>query len=280
MRDPAGVLTYFRYDDKGVLFAMDKGGATYYVGADQVGTPKVVTDATGAIVKLLEFDSYGTWTLDSNADFVLPVGFAGGIIDTDTQLVRFGYRDYEPNTGRWTAKDPIFFEGGINLYQYVSNNPVNLKDPSGLCPWCAAAEYAAIEAEALFIRLSQTPAAQRAAIFAAQFGSRIANRLQNLYTKYNLDSGKCEKLANETAKLFEKIKGLNPRIIQITAPRSSNFLVIGEGHGAVGFDNRKHFIVRVGNMVYDAYTGVAGKTVTEYKHMLDMANRSWSGPGL
>jgi len=133
MRDPAGSLTYFHYDNSGHLFAMDKGGTTYYVGADQVGTPKVVTDATGAIVKLLEFDSYGAWTLDSNADFVLPVGFAGGVIDTDTQLVRFGYRDYEPGTGRWTAKDPIFFEGGQgNLYVYVQNNPVNLIDPDGL----------------------------------------------------------------------------------------------------------------------------------------------------
>jgi len=133
MRDPAGSLTYFHYDNSGHLFAMDKGGATYYVGADQVGTPKVVTDATGNIVKLLEFDSFGAWTLDSNADFVLPVGFAGGVIDTDTQLVRFGYRDYEPGTGRWTAKDPIFFEGGQgNLYQYVQNNPVNWVDPEGL----------------------------------------------------------------------------------------------------------------------------------------------------
>jgi len=135
MRDPAGSLTYFHYDNSGHLFAMDKGGTTYYVGADQVGTPKVVTDATGNIVKLLEFDSFGAWTLDSNADFVLPVGFAGGVIDTDTQLVRFGYRDYEPSTGRWTAKDPIFFEGGINLYQYVQNNPVNYIDPYGLSSW-------------------------------------------------------------------------------------------------------------------------------------------------
>jgi hypothetical protein len=47
-------------------------------------------------------------------------------------LVRFGARDYEPETGRWTAKDPIRFGGGdANLYAYVGNNPINPIDPTG-----------------------------------------------------------------------------------------------------------------------------------------------------
>jgi RHS repeat-associated protein len=133
MRDPAGVLSYYYYDDTGKLFAFDKGGTRYYVATDQVGTPKVVSDAAGNAVKLLEFDSFGMWTFDGNPDFALPVGFAGGLIDTDTQLVRFGYRDYDPHVGRWAAKDPIFFKGGQgNLFQYVQNNPVNWIDPWGL----------------------------------------------------------------------------------------------------------------------------------------------------
>jgi RHS repeat-associated protein len=132
MRDPAGVLSYFYYDNNGQLFAFDKGAARYYVASDQVGTPKVVTDATGSVVKLMEYDSFGMATFDSNPAFDFPVGFAGGINDTKTGLVRFGYRDYEPGTGRWTAKDPIFFGGGQgNLYGYVLNNPVNFSDPSG-----------------------------------------------------------------------------------------------------------------------------------------------------
>jgi uncharacterized protein RhaS with RHS repeats len=46
--------------------------------------------------------------------------------------VRFGARDYDPEIGRWTAKDPILFDGGdTNLYGYVVNDPVNLVDPSG-----------------------------------------------------------------------------------------------------------------------------------------------------
>ncbi|MCP4252560.1 MAG: RHS repeat-associated core domain-containing protein, partial [Candidatus Scalindua sp.] len=62
-----------------------------------------------------------------------PFGFAGGLHDMDTGLVRFGARDYDTSIGRWTAKDPIDFAGGdVNLYGYVQNNPVNFIDPLGL----------------------------------------------------------------------------------------------------------------------------------------------------
>ena len=62
----------------------------------------------------------------------MPFGFAGGLHDRDTGLVRFGYRDYDPEIGRWTAKDPIGFAGGdVDLMGYVQNDPVNWIDPTG-----------------------------------------------------------------------------------------------------------------------------------------------------
>lgn len=64
-----------------------------------------------------------------------PFGFAGGLYDQHTKLTRFGARDYDAETGRWTAKDPIRFRGGdTNLYAYVVSDPVNGFDPSGLKP--------------------------------------------------------------------------------------------------------------------------------------------------
>ena len=57
-----------------------------------------------------------------------PFGFAGGLYDSLTGLVRFGAREYDANTGRWATKDPGGFSGGPNLYAYAANDPINLVD--------------------------------------------------------------------------------------------------------------------------------------------------------
>ena len=63
----------------------------------------------------------------------VPIGFAGGLYDKDTKLTKFGYREYDSYTGRWTSKDPIRYDGGdSNLYGYVMGDPVNGVDPWGL----------------------------------------------------------------------------------------------------------------------------------------------------
>jgi len=81
---------------------------------------------------LNSYDAFGNLISDSNPGFQ-PFGFAGGLYDADTGLTRFGARDYDPETGRWTIKDPIRFDGGdTNLYGYVLNDPVNLLDSTGL----------------------------------------------------------------------------------------------------------------------------------------------------
>ncbi|RMF17497.1 MAG: RHS repeat-associated core domain-containing protein, partial [Candidatus Dadabacteria bacterium] len=68
---------------------------------------------------------------DTNPGFQ-PFGFAGGLYDHETGLVRFGARDYDPEVGRWTVKDPIRFEGGdTNIYAYCGGDPVNCVDSNG-----------------------------------------------------------------------------------------------------------------------------------------------------
>jgi RHS repeat-associated protein len=69
---------------------------------------------------------------DTNPGFQ-PFGFAGGLYDRDTGLVRFGARDYDAGTGRWTTKEPLGFAGGdTNFYAYAFSDPVNLIDSNGL----------------------------------------------------------------------------------------------------------------------------------------------------
>jgi RHS repeat-associated protein len=123
----------FEYADERMPVAMTAGGMRYYFGYDQVGSLIAVADGSGSVVKRISYDSFGNILDDSNPGFAVPIGFAGGLHDRDTGLVRFGYRDYDPEVGRWTAKDPIGFAGGdTDLYGYVLNNPINTIDSFGL----------------------------------------------------------------------------------------------------------------------------------------------------
>jgi RHS repeat-associated protein len=112
---------------------MVKAGQTYFIVSDHLGSPRlVVNTANGQIAQRMDYDEFGVVLTDTNPGFQ-PFGFAGGVYDRDTGLVRFGARDYDPFTGRWTSKDPILFGGGsANLYAYTDNDPVNSIDPSGL----------------------------------------------------------------------------------------------------------------------------------------------------
>ena len=108
-----------------------KGGATYRIIVDQLGSPRLVVDtATGSIAQQIDYDTSGNVLLDTNPGFQ-PFGFAGGLYDSDTRLTRFGLRDYDAETGGWTTKDPGGFSGGANLYSYAYGDPVNFVDPLG-----------------------------------------------------------------------------------------------------------------------------------------------------
>jgi RHS repeat-associated protein len=61
-----------------------------------------------------------------------PFRFPGQYYDPETGLHYNYFRYYNPQTGRYLTPDPIGLEGGINLFAYVENNPVNWIDPLGL----------------------------------------------------------------------------------------------------------------------------------------------------
>jgi RHS repeat-associated protein len=130
------VVSRFVYGSKSnVPDYMIKGGKTYRLISDQLGSVRMVIDmATREVVQRLDYDDFGRVILDTNPGFQ-PFGFAGGIYDRNTGLVRFGARDYDAETGRWTTKDPGGFGGGsTNLYAYALNDPTNLVDLTGAEP--------------------------------------------------------------------------------------------------------------------------------------------------
>jgi len=125
----------YQYTDGNTPNSFTQAGQTYYIVTDHLGSPRVITDSSGAIIKKLDYDSFGNIISDSAPAFTIPFGFAGGLYDIDTGLVRFGFRDYDADVGRWTARDPIGFAGGdTNLYGYVLSDPVNFIDQTGESP--------------------------------------------------------------------------------------------------------------------------------------------------
>jgi len=108
-------------------------GTVYRLITDHLGSVRLVVNAeTGAVVQRMDYDAFGRVLNAVNPDFQ-PFGFAGGLYDDDTGLVRFGARDYDAYSGRWTAKDPVLFAGSLtNLYSYAGGDPINFIDPTGL----------------------------------------------------------------------------------------------------------------------------------------------------
>ena len=134
---------------KNVPDYMVKAGVTYRFVTDLQSSVRLVVNAsTGAIAQRIDYDAYGRVLSDSNPGFQ-PFGYAGGLYDSQTQLVKFGRRDYDAETGRWTVRDPLLFRGNDhNLYGYVQRNPMTFTDPNGLGPqserdfWNSVAERA------------------------------------------------------------------------------------------------------------------------------------------
>jgi len=90
-----------------------------------------MTDGSGAVVWAADYLPFGQadvtiGTVENN------LRFAGQYFDQETGLHYNYHRYYDPKLGRYLRADPIGLLGGINLYSYVQNNPINLIDPLGL----------------------------------------------------------------------------------------------------------------------------------------------------
>ncbi|XP_037109860.1 teneurin-3 isoform X5 [Syngnathus acus] len=125
-------ITSFYYDLQGHVFAMEiSSGEEFYIACDNTGTPLAVFSNNGLLLKQVQYTAYGEIYFDSNPDFVLVIGFHGGLYDPLTRLLHFGDRDYDIPAGRWTTpdvsawtrvgKDPQPF----NLYMFQGNNPIS-----------------------------------------------------------------------------------------------------------------------------------------------------------
>jgi RHS repeat-associated protein len=113
------------------LAQVSAGGAVYYYHNDHLGTPQRMTDASGTVVWAVDYLPFGQADVTVGT-VVNNLRFAGQYYDAETGLHYNYHRYYDPKLGRYLRADPIGLAGGINLYAYVQNNPVNFIDPDGL----------------------------------------------------------------------------------------------------------------------------------------------------
>ncbi len=118
----------------GALTAMVQDSQVYYYLFDGRGNVVSVVDESANEVAGYIYDAFGELR-SVTGSLEQPFRFSTKYYDAGTGLMDFGYRFYVPDSGRWLTRDPLEFEGGINLYQYVLGNPINFVDPLGLKTW-------------------------------------------------------------------------------------------------------------------------------------------------
>jgi RHS repeat-associated protein len=105
-------------------------------------SPAAIADQSGVVTERYAFTAFGARTILQPS--YIPIGssesawtlaFQAQFLDVDTGYLNYGYRYYLPFIGRWLSKDPIQERGGLNVYAFVDNRPLQLVDSLGLRPF-------------------------------------------------------------------------------------------------------------------------------------------------
>ncbi|MBB5354022.1 RHS repeat-associated protein [Haloferula luteola] len=105
----------------------------YIPSYDANGNILAWTDGSGTVVQRMDYDPFGNAVMveklaPASTPKLPSIGFSTKYQDEETGLYYYGYRYYDPVTGRWLSRDPIEEEGGVNLYGFVGNNGINQAD--------------------------------------------------------------------------------------------------------------------------------------------------------
>jgi RHS repeat-associated protein len=120
-----GVMTKYLPGD-----AQRIGSSTFWLHRDHLGSVRVATDAAGAVVHRANYRPFGE-RLVSISTMPESKAFIGERLDDETGLTYLHARYYDPVLARFLQADPIGVTGGLNLYSYSANNPINASDPFG-----------------------------------------------------------------------------------------------------------------------------------------------------
>jgi RHS repeat-associated protein len=121
------------------------GVVLYYVHADHLDTPRLITDTSNNLRWRWDSDAFGTNAPSENptglGTFEYSLRFPGQQYDGVMGLHYNYFRDYDPAVGRYIESDPIGLNGGLNTYAYAYGQPIRFVDPSGLRPPGGAIDF-------------------------------------------------------------------------------------------------------------------------------------------
>lgn len=115
--------------DEPVLDINAVSGVRSYYFEDALGSVIALTNGSGVVSEKHAYTPYDVGV--SAAGSTAAYRFAGRRFDPETGLYHNRARAYSPTLGRFLQADPIGTDGGINLYAYVNNDPLNMVDPKG-----------------------------------------------------------------------------------------------------------------------------------------------------
>lgn len=132
-RDATGAIVFKRFSNHGLR--VENGGdlpaGNYFFTRDHLGSIREMTDSNGSIRAQYEYSPFGIRQRLAG-DLEAGFGFTGHHLHTPSSLHLTLYRAYDAGFGRWISRDPIGENGGLNLYAYAYNDPVNRRDDLGL----------------------------------------------------------------------------------------------------------------------------------------------------
>ncbi len=131
-RTPANAITTNYHGNGEERFSGTDAGKYLYT-TDHLGSIRELIDSTGAVRALYDYDPYGK-RVKLSGDLDTEISFTGHPYHAASGLHLTLYRAYDAELGRWLSLDPIGEDGGINLYGYALNDPINLWDPNGMWP--------------------------------------------------------------------------------------------------------------------------------------------------